>query len=112
MVDLVIRNGRLSDGTRGCTVAIDRGAIVAIGPGLDLAAVQVLDARDGLIIPGFVESHMHLDVALMNDAERPGRPAPPGGPRRSECRRSSTEAWRSVVLRSRAPTSRIGPHAP
>lgn len=76
MVDLMIRNGRLSDGTRDCAVAIDRGGIVAIGPGLDLAAGLVLDARDGLIIPGFVESHVHLDVALMNDSERPGRPAP------------------------------------
>jgi len=76
MVDLLIRNGRLSDGTRDVGVAVDHGRIVDIGVGLDLPASRALDAGDGLIIPGFVESHMHLDIALMNDPERPGRPAP------------------------------------
>jgi cytosine deaminase len=75
MVDLLIVNGSLSDGTRNAVVAIDQGVIVGRGPGLVTPAAQTLDAQGGLIIPGFVESHMHLDVALMNDDDRPGRAA-------------------------------------
>lgn len=74
MIDLVIRNGVLSDGTHQAALAIDRGRIVGVGADLEFEAARVLDAQGGLIVPGFVESHMHLDVALMNDAERPGRP--------------------------------------
>lgn len=75
MVDLLVVNGSLSDGTRNAEVAIDQGVIVGRGPGLLTPAAQTLDAQGGLIIPGFVESHMHLDVALMNDDDRPGRSA-------------------------------------
>ncbi len=76
MVDLVIRNGVISDGTRRVVLAIDRGRIVGVGADLEFEGARVLDADGGLIVPGFVESHMHLDVALMNDGKRPGRPRP------------------------------------
>ena len=32
--------------------------------------------RQRLLSPGFVESHLHLDIALSNDARRPGRTEP------------------------------------
>lgn len=75
-MDLLIVNGVLADGTREVGFAIRDGVIVERGPELAAPAALTLDARGGLILPGFVESHLHLDVALMNDPNRPGRAAP------------------------------------
>ena len=75
MADLLITHGNLSDGSQDVDLAIEAGMIIGCGPGLRLPAKRVLDARGGLIVPGFVEAHLHLDVALMNDDARPGRAA-------------------------------------
>ena len=40
-------------------VAVLDGAIVAIGPQLDVVADRVVDASGGAVIPGFVNAHMH-----------------------------------------------------
>jgi cytosine deaminase len=37
---------------------------------------QEIDLAGCLLIPGFVESHLHLDITLTNPWERPGRPEP------------------------------------
>ena len=37
---------------------------------------RVIDLTGKLVVPGFVEPHVHLDIALMNSSERPGRPEP------------------------------------
>ena len=76
MVDLILRNGRLADGTAGIDFAIAGGFIVEAGPGLMIQAKQTIDLEGKLVIPGFVEPHLHLDIALMNSGERPGRPEP------------------------------------
>jgi imidazolonepropionase len=48
---------------RGAALAIDRGQIVALGPEAELAALyrprERLDARGGLLVPGFVDAHTH-----------------------------------------------------
>jgi cytosine deaminase len=76
MIDLLLVNATLPDGTGGMDLAVDGGRILARGPGLDFPARRRLDVGGRLLIPGFVESHLHLDVALMNDPLQPGRPAP------------------------------------
>ncbi len=112
MVDLLIEHGVLADGSREVGLAIDAGVIVGCAPGLQVPAERVLDARGGLIIPGFVEAHIHLDLALMNDEARPGRAAPFTLPaelnRQMEARRGvftradiETRAIRALALASR-----------
>jgi cytosine deaminase len=65
MDDLVLRGG-LIDGRR-LDVAIRGGRIRRIGAGLDAPARATLDAADRLVLPGFVESHIHPDKAFIAD---------------------------------------------
>jgi cytosine deaminase len=57
-------------------VAVDEGVIVDRRLHLNFAARQEIDGNGRLLIPSFVESHLHLDIALMNDWQTPGRPEP------------------------------------
>jgi cytosine deaminase len=76
MIDLLIRNAAVQDSDNLLDFAVDREVFVGRGVGLDDSAAQVLDLGGRLLIPGFVESHVHLDIALMNDGDRPGRCKP------------------------------------
>jgi predicted amidohydrolase YtcJ len=63
-VDTLIVNGRLF-GAQGDALAIAGGRIAAVGSGAAMAALrrsptEVIDARGGLVIPGFNDAHMHL----------------------------------------------------
>jgi len=75
MIDLLLRNATL-DGMDRVDIAVDQGIIVGRHPRLDLPARQEIDLEGRLLIPGFVESHVHMDIALMNSWDRPGRPEP------------------------------------
>ena len=67
MHDIVIRNGRLVDGTGqeptdGWSVAIDGDTINAVGPDDSIGAGRrELDATGHIITPGFVDIHTHYD---------------------------------------------------
>lgn len=65
MIDLLIANGFIltldPKGTvyqRGA-VAVDKGRIVALGPDGVQPARRVVDARGGVVMPGFVNAHAH-----------------------------------------------------
>jgi len=75
MIDLLLRNATLIGSDR-LDLAVHEGVIVDRGPGLEYTAVEVLDLDGRVLIPGFVESHVHLDIALMNPWDRPGRLEP------------------------------------
>jgi len=64
MADLLIRGGTVVDGTgaepREVDVEITGGRISAVAPGLPDAA-EVIDAKDKLVTPGFVDIHTHYD---------------------------------------------------
>lgn len=69
MLDLLIRDGRIVDGTgnpefRG-SVAIQAGRIAEVGELPGAAARQVIDARDLIVCPGFVDPHSHSDWSLL-----------------------------------------------
>jgi cytosine deaminase len=76
MIELLIRNATLLDGTRGIDIAVDSGVIIGKGMQLDYQARQEFQLGGKLIIPGFVDPHVHLDIILMNSFEKPGRTEP------------------------------------
>jgi cytosine deaminase len=73
MIDLFLRNAILQDGSEHIDVAIDEGVLIDRGSELDYPARQELDLKGRLLIPGFVDPHVHLDIALMNPWSQPGR---------------------------------------
>ena len=64
MLDLVIRNGTVIDGSgaprRVVDVAVQDGKIAAVGPRLG-AAKREVDAAGLIVTPGFVDIHTHYD---------------------------------------------------
>ncbi|MEI6701224.1 MAG: amidohydrolase family protein, partial [Actinomycetota bacterium] len=58
-----------SDGLILADVLIEDGIISAIGQGLDAPDAQVLDARDCIVGPGFVDLHTHLREPGREQAE-------------------------------------------
>jgi cytosine deaminase len=64
MFDLLVKNANLQDGRSRIDIACAKGRIVAVEPGIDGAAREVVDATDRLVIPPFVDAHWHVDGAL------------------------------------------------
>jgi len=64
-LDLIIRNGRVIDGSGGesrvCDVAIKNGLIHAVGKNLVGTAAREIDATGKIVTPGFVDVHTHYD---------------------------------------------------
>jgi N-acyl-D-amino-acid deacylase len=63
--DLLIRNGRVFDGTGNPWVPADIGVrdgrIVAVGTLTGAQATRVIDASDRYVAPGFIDIHSHAD---------------------------------------------------
>ena len=96
MLDYLLKNVVLSDGRTNVDFAIEDGCIKKIGTNLTDAAKETLELQGKLLIPGFVESHLHLDIALMTHGNRPGRPAPFRSPIELN---DATEEGRKVLTR-------------
>ncbi len=65
MHDILIKNGTVIDGTgaaaKKCDVAIEKGQIVLIEPGITENAHKILDATDRFVTPGFIDLQNHSD---------------------------------------------------
>jgi len=70
MADLVLRAARIADGTDLVDIAVDAGHIIEIGPALKISGVTEISCDGRVVIPGLVESHLHVDKAML-DRERP-----------------------------------------
>jgi N-acyl-D-amino-acid deacylase len=73
VTDLLIRGGTVIDGTgapgRRADVAIQGGRIAAVGADLAKDGARIIDAKDRVITPGFIDIHSHSDEAMfVNDA--------------------------------------------
>ena len=71
--DLLIRNGRLVDGTgapwRRADVAVRGDTIVAVSARLEGSARHIVDARGRVLAPGFIDLHVHAREGIF---QRPG----------------------------------------
>lgn len=69
MIDLLIKNGQVIDGTGTPAVkmdiAINDGKIVDIAPVLDLDSDKIIDATGLVVCPGFVDIHSHTDATII-----------------------------------------------
>lgn len=75
MDDLIVQGGMVAGKQQD--IAIQNGRIRQIAPGLHAEACERLEVTGKLVLPGFVESHMHPDKAFVAD-RAPGLSS--GGP--------------------------------
>ena len=70
MFDLVIKNGRIVDGSGlpafAADLAINDGRIAKIGK-IDDAATKTIDVNGQVVAPGFIDPHTHFDAQLLWD---------------------------------------------
>lgn len=66
-VDILLKNVRLNDNEDLVDISIHDGLIKEISSEINDEADKVIDADGRVVIPGLVESHIHLDKALIAD---------------------------------------------
>ncbi len=76
--DVIIRNGRVMDGTGNpwfaADIGIRDGKIAALGQLAGASASRTIDAHGLLITPGFIDLHTHCDRGFDNPALRANEP--------------------------------------
>ena len=69
MLDILIRNGWIADGTGNPTypanVAIEDDRIVDVGRLEGAEAERVIDAAGKIVCPGFIDTHSHSDHTIL-----------------------------------------------
>lgn len=66
-MDIILRKVRIKEEKDLKDVAINNGKIVAIEENIEGSAEREIHGDGRVLIPGFVESHIHLDKALIAD---------------------------------------------
>ena len=66
-MDIILRQVRIKDGDPLQDVAIKAGKIVAISPKIEAKAAREIQADGRVLLPGLIESHLHLEKALVMD---------------------------------------------
>lgn len=66
-MDLVLRQVRISDAEPLMDVAVDKGIIKSVSPRFEGKGDREIQADGRVLIPGLVESHLHLEKALVKD---------------------------------------------
>ena len=62
---MLIRNVHIENSLEACDVRIEEGVFSHIAPSLELReGEQMVDGQGGLLLPPFVEPHVHLDACL------------------------------------------------
>jgi predicted amidohydrolase YtcJ len=77
-VEKLFINARFGDGTRH-SILVRGGRIIAItGEDHRPVASETIDLGGELLVPGFVEGHIHLDTSFYGDVWRPHKPCTNG----------------------------------
>ncbi|MFK0310085.1 amidohydrolase family protein [Pseudomonas sp. NPDC090233] len=73
-MDMIFRNVRIDDAQPLLDVGVQGGKIVAVGPTIAARAEQEVQGNGNVLIPGFVEGHLHLEKAnvMQRRANRSG----------------------------------------
>jgi N-acyl-D-amino-acid deacylase len=75
-LDLLIRGGRVVDGTGGAAMTADVGVIgdriVAVEPLPQASAARIVDATDRIVAPGFIDGHVHSELVLRGELPADG----------------------------------------
>lgn len=70
--DTIIRHGTIIDGSNAprfvADLALDDGRIVHIGDLADATGTEEIDATGRIVAPGFIDVHIHSEVALISPA--------------------------------------------
>jgi cytosine deaminase len=66
MARLAIVDASLADGSR-VDVVVEDGQIAVVAPGVGRSAEDQVDAAGGLLLPAYVDTHIHLDKVLTRD---------------------------------------------
>ncbi|UJF16158.1 amidohydrolase family protein [Jeotgalibaca sp. MA1X17-3] len=66
-MDILLRNVIVDDSNELVDIAIENGTFKQIGKNLEGTAAREIDGKGKVVIPGLVESHIHLDKALIAD---------------------------------------------
>lgn len=62
---MIIKNARLEDQDHLVDIKIENGCFTKIGEAIEIeAGEEVIDAKGWLVVPPFVEPHVHLDTTL------------------------------------------------
>lgn len=73
MYDVVLKDGFVVDGTRGkpykASICIKDGKIAAVTDEMTIMGKEVIDCRNKIISPGFIDLHQHSDACPLNSAE-------------------------------------------
>lgn len=78
MTKTVFTNAKLADGLLH-DVTVEQGQITSIEPaGSDAASASIVDIAGDMLVPGFVEGHIHLDTSFYGDTWIPHRPCTKG----------------------------------
>jgi cytosine/creatinine deaminase len=74
-IDTLFTNAKFADGSIN-DIAIARGRIAAVSPAgtQNPAGAPAQDLGSALVVPGFVEGHIHLDTSFYGDAWKPHKP--------------------------------------
>lgn len=76
--DTIFLNARFDGGARH-HIAVKGGRIAAIMPAdTPTGGAETVDLGNALVVPGFVEGHIHLDTSFYGDAWRPHKPCTDG----------------------------------
>ena len=98
MYDLLIRDGRVVDGTGNpwfrADIAVKDGSIAAVGR-IEDKAERVIDAEGLYVAPGFIDAHCHADFTVLD----------PGNPRDFKLRQGITTECAGQCGESAAPVN-------
>ncbi len=96
---LVIRNARLPDRENPCDLVIEQGHIASVGTQLEAPGAAVIEADGGVVFPGLVDAHMHLDKSYLTEI-RPYQDGTP--PQKVEWTRQLKKQFTAGDVRARS----------